>query len=240
MVRVNLLPPEIANRARQRRAVRLTIAALVLYAVLLGLVYYARLQQVNDARVQRDADAAEVTRLQTELAALAPYRELVDERQERDAALAQAMAEEVSLARVLNEVALQFPANSSLTALSVDLRVPEVPVAPAPAPAPTPADPAAPVTADAAAPVTIAPVTGEQPIIGLVTYAGYTVDRYAPGIEGLLQSVDRVPAFVDTFVTAAQIEVLGEGEVTSFSGTSDIDANAYTRRYEEGLPEVPR
>jgi hypothetical protein len=235
-VRVNLLPPEVARRSAQRRAATVTAGVLVLYVLLLGLLYLVKLDQVNDARVERDAAQAEVTGLQARITALQPFRELRADVDARNELLAQAMAEEVSVARMLNELSLAFPSTSSLRAFAVALDAPVAaagagPVTPPPAPAPTPQP----------APGTPAAEEALDQLIGTVTFEGYSVEAYAPGVEAVVVDIARVPSLVDPFVAAAQVEQIGDTDVTAFSGNADVDATAYTRRYEQGLPlEGPR
>lgn len=245
MARVNLLPPEVSRRSAQRRATMITAALLLLYLVLLGLLYAVKLVQVNEARAARDATQAEVAAVQSQLAALQPFRELDAQIQERNRLLAGAMASEVSVARLLNELSLTFPATSSLRALSVTLQPPppaDASPAPAPAPGATPAPAPAPGATPAPEPVPSpapgaaeAGVEADEPI-GTVTFEGYSVEQYSPGVEAVVVDVARVPGFRDPFVAAAQVEQIGDEDVTAFSGNADVTATAYTRRYEGGLP----
>lgn len=253
VARVNLLPPEIGQRSARRRVIAVGSGLLALYAVLLLALYLVKSSEVAQATRDRDAAQAELALLQAEEAELAPLRELDTELDDRNAVLVSALSLEVSGARILNELSLAFPANSSLRALNlavsppVPVAAPVAPAAPAEgAAAPAAEGAAAPAAEGAAAPVTpevaapavpliVDPALAAQTVIGAVTYEGYSVDQYAPGVETLLEDLDEVPGLADPFALSAQAELIGETEVTGFGGQADLTAEAYTRRYERGL-----
>lgn len=237
-VRVNLLPPEIAQRTRQRRLLGVVGGLLVLYVVLLAALYVVKLDRVNRARDARDTAQAELQTLQTRLVALSPFRVLEQELEQRNAVLAQAMVREVSTARLLNELALVFPASSSLRTLTLSLQPDPAVAAVAAPPPPADATGAAPPTPAPTPIPTPAPAPPDltEPIIGAVTFDGYSVDEYAPGVRSVVVDLRGVPGFVEPKVVTAQIEDLEGAEVTGYVGDADIDASAYTRRYADGLP----
>jgi hypothetical protein len=217
--RVNLLPPEIGRRSQQRRLLAVTAGALAVYVALLGLLYTAKLGRVEAARQERDTAQAEVTRLQGEVLALAEFRDLALRLEERERVLTAAMGAEVSVARILNDLSLAFPGTASMRSLNLALASTSTPAADGAAPAPSPSD---------------------SRTVGSLTFEGYSVERYAPGVESLLLNVEQVSSFQSPYVAAAQEEQIGSTEVTGFSGTVDIDEDAYTRRYAAGLPEEGR
>ncbi len=223
-VRINLLPPEVAQRARRRRLGVAVGGLLVVYVLLLAALYVVKLGQVNQARAERDDAQAEVTRLESEVAALGPFRALDQQLDQRNAILAQAMAEEVSMAGLLNELALVFPSTSSLRSLGVALERGLEEEAP---PAADPSVPAPPPPAPT--------VPDETTLIGNVTFEGYSVEEYAPGVRSVIVELRRVPAFVEPRVATAQAEEIGDTEVTSYTGDADLNASFYTQRYVNGL-----
>jgi uncharacterized protein YlxW (UPF0749 family) len=205
-VKVNLLPREVGELARTRRITNYTIVGVLAFVALLALLYVFKLGEVNNARNDRDAAQAEVTRLQAEVAQLEQFRQLADQLEARNALLTASMESEVSWSRVLNDLSLTFPANSSLLTLTA-----------------TQADPAA-------------GVAQGPGIIGDVAFSGYSVEEYAPGVESVLIEFDKVQAFVNVFLSTAAQETIGTTEVTNFQGTVQLDEDAYTRRYVDGLP----
>jgi cell division protein FtsB len=208
-VRVNLLPQEVHTARAGRRATNVTILLVLLFVALLGGLYVLKLQEIQQAEEERDAVQAEVDRLEAEVASLEQFRQLADELEARNAILASAMAREVSYARLLNDMSLAFPANASLRTLQVTAQDP----------------------ADAPGGVSF----GDS--VAIIAYNGYSVERYAPGVETVIIEFDKVDHLFATYLTAAQTEEVGDTEVTGFSGTVQVDDDAYTQRYADGLPE---
>lgn len=243
--RVNLLPQEVAEREQARRTAVIAAAVLLVFLAVLAFIYFSKLAAVNAAREDRDGEQQRVAALSAELGQLEQFRLLADQLDERERLLVQAMDTEVAVARVLNDVALQFPTSASLRSMALVLNE-EAAVAPPVAPAPDPSAtgaPAAPVAPAApAGPERIAtpPSTradaGSAGSIGSITFEGYSVERYAPGVESVVLQLEEVRSFIGSFVTAAQDEDIAETEVTSFTGLVDLDPDAFTRRYVEGLP----
>lgn len=210
--RVNLLPREIAERARVRRSASWTIAGVAAFAAVLGLLYLAKLGQINEAEDERDQAQAEVTQLQAELATLQEFAELDREVKARNQLLAAAMATEISWARTLNDLALTFPASSSLTELDASM-------------------------------VGVAGVEGASvdenvsaAAIASLRFAGYSVERYAPGVERVLLKFSDVGMFFNSYLAQAATELRGDTLVTGFNGSLELSEDARTNRYAEGLP----
>jgi hypothetical protein len=212
-VRVNLLPREVEVQARQRRSATFTVVGVLLFVVLLGVAYFLKLGAVEQARQDRDAAQAEVTRLRAEVAQLEEFRILADKLDARNQILMFAMGNEISWARTLNDLSLTFPANASLrslTATATDARLTRQET---------------PGSLD----------FGEA--IAQLIYQGYSVERFAPGVEVVLLEFDNVRAFFNAFLTTAQVEEIGSTEVTAFNGSVRLNEEAHTNRYENGLPE---
>ncbi|MDP8969362.1 MAG: hypothetical protein M3N52_02440 [Actinomycetota bacterium] len=214
-VRVNLLPPEVQERRRARRAAVLTAAALGAYLVLLGLVYLLKLGDVAQARQERDQAQADVARLQAQLDALEPFRRLAQQVEARNNVLAAAMATEISWSRVLNDLSLTFPPNASLLTLS--------------ATQPTAEDAGETGQAESGA-------VALDEVVATVEFSGYSVERYAPGVERVLLRFDEVRSFFNSYLATAAAEERGTTEVTNFNGSVQLGREAYTRRFAEGLP----
>lgn len=215
-VRVNLLPREIFERARARRVTQATAAAVVLFVGVLGLVYMGKLADVRTAEQARDDARVEVVRLENEVAELDEYRVLAEQLETRNELLAASMATEISFSRVLNDLSLAFPSNASLQTLTMD-------------------------TAETAetAETAGAGETGQinfGEAVAKATFTGYSVERFAPGVETVLLDFDRTRAFFNAFLTTAAQAEVGDTEVTNFNGSVTLDRDAYTGRYRDGLP----
>lgn len=208
-VKVNLLPREYEVQARERRVTGLTVVLVLVFVAVLGVVYFLKVGAVDQARAERDAEQAEVSRLTAELAQLEEFRELADRLQARNDLLAFAMANEISWAAMLNDLSLTFPASASLRTLTGQFDDPEEPGA-------GEIDPGTRVAA--------------------MVFSGYSVERLAPGVEIVLIEFDKGRAFFNSFVTSSAVEEIGNAEVQGFDGSVQLDENAFTRRYEAGLP----
>jgi Tfp pilus assembly protein PilN len=213
--RVNLLPPELHERRLLRRTALYTGAGLTVLVLLLGLVLAVKVVETSRARVERDLAQAELDQLQLRVAELAPYRELADRLESRNAVLASAMSKEIAWARVLSDLSGSFPDGASLTTL--------VATAAQPVEGGAVGEPAA--------------VEGTEPSAASVQFTGYSVQEYAPGIERVLIDFDRSRSFFGPYLASAEEQEIGEEKVTTFSSTVQITESAYSGRYELGLPE---
>ena len=225
---VNLLPPELGAQVRARR-VQLAIGiALVGWLGLLGGVHAVKSAAVEDVRAERDVQQTEIVRLQGVKAQLTPFGQMQARLDEGNTVLMAAMQGEVAVSQLLDEVAQAFPPSASMRSLTLD-------VSPtfAAAGAGAVAAPVAAAVADPAAPVDPAAELGP---IGRLTFDGYTVEGYAPGVESVLVGFSAGSRLVDGYAAAAQEEDLGGVLVTGFSGRADVTREARTGRYAQGLP----
>lgn len=119
--RVNLLPGTVAesNAATRQRV----SAGLIVLVVLIGLgvawfLQQSTLRDAEDELVEAEADLAMA---QQEVAELAEFADLETRLARADGLLTGAMADEVTLAGVLQDVALVIPTEGAITSLSVNL-----------------------------------------------------------------------------------------------------------------------
>lgn len=120
-VRVNLLPE--ATRARSRAArqrVYAGLVALTLLAVLAGVYAWSGMQ-LADAEDELAAEQAVSAGLRSREAALVAYRELQQRLAVADDTLMQVLGDEVSLAAVLQDVAVALPDDTQLESISITL-----------------------------------------------------------------------------------------------------------------------
>lgn len=211
--RVNLLPREIEEKAKARRTTSWAIGAVAAYAALLGVLYIAKLGDLDAAREERDNAQAVVDQRQADLASLQEYAELDRQLTARNDLLAASMATEISWARVMNDLALTFPPSSSLLTLTATTE-----------------------NAEEAGLDGTAPDNPNSQSVASLVFDGYSVERFAPGVERVLVKFDEIEAFFNVYLAQANEVVRGDTEVTSFGGTAQLNDNAYTGRYAEGLP----
>jgi Tfp pilus assembly protein PilN len=109
--RVNLLPPEIAERARFRR-IQLALGGGVLAVVgAVALLYVSAVGSVNEATVELETATATGTQLQAEKAKYADVTAVYARAAAAEAMLTQAMGEEVRYSQFLNDLSLTIPEN---------------------------------------------------------------------------------------------------------------------------------
>jgi Tfp pilus assembly protein PilN len=114
---VNLLPPEIRQRAKVRQ--RTAVVAVIGVAVLLLIAFYL-LQTMELSRVEEDLAAQQQTnsQLQTEIAALSRFGDLQAELQEKEELLSAVYVNEIAWSGVLVDVSRVIPDDAVLIDLS--------------------------------------------------------------------------------------------------------------------------
>jgi Tfp pilus assembly protein PilN len=124
-VRVNLLPE--ATKQRDRASQQRSIAALAGVVLLAGLggVYLWASSQVKQAEDELIAQQAVSAELRGEQAELVAFQELADRRDQSDALLIAAMADEVSAAGLLQDIAAVLPSDTQLETLVVTMTPPD-------------------------------------------------------------------------------------------------------------------
>ena len=109
--RVNLLPPEIAERARLRRVQLGLGGGLLVVLATVTAVYAAAVGSVRDAGVALDASTARGSALQAETAKYADVEAVYAQASAAEAMLTEAMGEEVRYSRFLSDLSLTVPEN---------------------------------------------------------------------------------------------------------------------------------
>ncbi len=209
---VNLLPARYIERIAERRWVGVVVAALLALLAMLTLASVAQSRELNRGHEERRVEQARYDDLQARRAKLRPFRELADRITGRERLLAAAMNTEVSWAGVLDSLSSTFPADASLTALTAETKVLAFGSVP-------PLDP-----------------RSRGSIIGATTLKGYSVEKFTPGVERTLQLLATVAGMSEPRLQVGVVEEIGDRRVTSFEGTTFINATALSGRYADGLP----
>lgn len=120
-VRVNLLPEATKERSRaaQHRAIAMLVGVVLLAG--LGGAYWWATSQVAEAEDRLLAAETRTAELQSESDELQAFGELATRRELSDEVLLSAMASEVSLAGVLQDVAAVTPSDTQFETLTVAL-----------------------------------------------------------------------------------------------------------------------
>lgn len=177
-VRVNLLPEDVRQREGANRA--RIVAGLLGLVLVAGLAFLTFMQRgdISDAE-QRLAEVEQQNQeLQADVAALQPFADLEARATGAADLVEQALAPEVSLAAVLQDLSLVFPPTAELTTLSISAQDEDD----------TPA------------------VGGTRLVVGSVAAQGRVVSGIAPGVERLLIDFDRAAIFDNPFVTSTSVD----------------------------------
>lgn len=118
MPAVNLMPPEIAEAARFRQLQVVMGAAVVLSAVIVGLLYTHARSGVSNAQKSLTASENTHTSLQTKLTSLSSVQQTYDDVQAKEQLLQTAMGPEIRWSYILNDLSFRVPSNVWLTNVS--------------------------------------------------------------------------------------------------------------------------
>ena len=209
-VRVNLLPSEALERQRASRQRALAGLAALLLLVLLAGVYWWQNSRIQDARSELATEEERVSELQAEVDGLREFDELRARLTDAEETLAAVLANEVTLAGILQDLAAVTPPDAQIDDLTASIGATDE-----------------------------ERLGAEGPSVGAFTINGQTVTSHAPGVERLLLSLGKVASFQELFVESSILEELeGVDEpVVSYTVDGRIGSEVLTGRYLDGLPE---
>lgn len=210
--RFSLLPARYAEQVAERRWARLVAAALVVVLGLLVLTGLTQGRTLRQTEKKRDVEQARNTALAARAGQLLRFRQLADAVAGRERLLAAAMGTEVSWATVFTNLAQGFPADSSLTSISAESKLPAFGTLPA------------------------VKAGDEKSVIGAAALKGYSIEKFTPGVERLLQMLVTVRGLSEPRLQVGTVNEIGNRPVTSFDGNAFVDARAMSGRYAQGLP----
>jgi Tfp pilus assembly protein PilN len=203
-VRVNLLPKVVAERAKERRALRVGMALVAVSCMAVGAGWYVANSQIADANAQVINAKAAVTVLNQENARYADVPRVFQAVRSAKMELDTAMRSEVRWSYVLNDLSLITPQGVSLvnmTATSLD-GTPE------------------------AANGTGTASKADQPV-ARVTWNGEATAFN--GIAAWLDALAKLPTYSNPYFTASTRDA-SAGKVT-FTSTADVTKDALSNRY---------
>ena len=202
MSQVNLLPPEIRQRAQTRKLTLMVIAAGVLVLVLVGfffVVQSASLARVNDEIDRQEARNADVSE---QIEGLKEFAALQTEAQAKQALLQTAFANEVSFSGILLDLSRVIPSDAYLTTFSAQV-------------APPVTDP------------TVVPVVTDTPLIGTMTAAGEA--QGADSLASWITRLESVKGWVNPWISTITESLPASDRFTFNSGT-DLTSDVLTER----------
>ena len=200
MSQVNLLPPEIRQKATVRnQAIMVGIAgaAVIGFIIILYLLQSVALRSANS---DLNAQVAVNSGLEHQVADLQPYQDLALELESQQAIVTSAMAYEVSWSSALRDLQLVLPDEMTINSFNGT------------------------VTATAAAPP-VTPTGGGQPVIGGITMAGESVGSLR--LARWLSRLDEPKGWENPWMASA---TKGEGDRWTFTTSVDLFESAVTTR----------
>ena len=212
MPRVNLLPPEIAEKATLRKA-QLAMAGVGLAAVaVVGVMYTQKAAAVSSAQDAKAQALATNAKLKTDLSALKNVSDTYAQVDAAKATLASAMQYEVTWSTYLHNITLNIPENVWLTSLTATVQPPGV------------------VNPNAA---TGAKTSVLDPGLGTVTIAGTAFDH--PDVAAWLESLAKTKGYANAYFTQSAEAYIGDRRVVNFTSSVNLTPDALSNRYTKGL-----
>lgn len=205
--RVNLLPPEIAEQAKVRRAQLAMVGTGLAAVAVVGVMYMNASAKVSEAE-QRKADATAMqAKLKSDVAKLQVVRDTYDQVDAAKQTLATAMGYEILWSSYLNDLTLTIPENVWLTNYSVKMNE---------------AKKAGTGGSSADGPVL-------DPGLGTVTVTGvaFTHDDVAAWLESLAKQ----KGYSHPYFTESTEFKIGDRVVVKFTSTTYITEKALSNRY---------
>lgn len=207
--RVNLLPPEIAQQRRLRRAKGALAGAGALTVGLVALLYVGATGAVADAQSQLDTASAGQARLRSEAATYRDVTAVYAGAAAAKATLVQAMGQEVRWSRLLGDLSLTVPDTVWLKSLTFTQAA-----AAGAAGAPTGGTTAA---------------AGGAAAIGSASFSGvgFSHDDVALWLESLAGQ----KGYADPYFSQSSEALIGRRKVVTFTSTTTVTADALSGRY---------
>lgn len=204
--RVNLLPPEIAEKAKLRRS-QVAMAATGLGAVaVVGLLYMQASAKVSDAESDKRAAEARHAVLQRDLRKLDNVKQIYAQVDAANKTLATAMHYEVRWSSYLYDLTLTIPEAVWLESMEANLTL------------------APPATGENE------PVL--DPGLGQITFKGSAFSH--DDVAAWLESLAKQKGYSDPYFTKSE-DRMASREVVDFESTTYVNDKARSNRYAKGL-----
>jgi len=202
---VNLLPPEIAEKALFRR-VQLGLGAAVVAALgVVGLLYLSAASSATSAQGDLDTATASGQSLQAQSAKYSEVTGVYARAAAAQTQLGTAMGDEVRYSQLLNDLSLSVPSNVWLKSLSYT----------------SVAAPAAGAAATA--------VPGATPGIGTLNVTGVAFSH--DDVAVWLESIGSQKTYVNPYFASSTEALIGTRKVVNFTSTATVTAVARSGRY---------
>ncbi|HWL36492.1 MAG TPA: PilN domain-containing protein [Frankiaceae bacterium] len=210
--RVNLLPPEIAERAKVRKAQLAMVGTGLAAVAVVGVMYTQASAKVSDANEQKEQAVAANVALRGDLAKLETVKATYAKVDAANKTLTTAMKYEVRWSSFFHGLTLTIPENVWLDQMEVRMTV-----------------------AKTAGSGDNAPVLDPQ--LGTVTFKGKAFSH--DDVSSWLESLDKQKGYSDPFFTLSKLVIepgMGNRPRYTFDSTAYVNEKALSNRYEKGLP----
>jgi Tfp pilus assembly protein PilN len=208
--RVNLLPPEIAERNTLRRAQLAMVGTGLAAVAVVGVMYTQASAKVSSAEHAKTEAVAENARLTNQLGQLQNVRDTYAQVDVANKSIATAMQYDVHWSQYLQDVTLYIPENVWLNTMQVKLTPPQ-------------AGPGASASGDAVL----------DPGLGTVTVTGTALTR--DDVASWLETVGKQKGFANPYFTSATERALGGRVVVDFGSTVNLTEKSLSNTYAKGL-----
>jgi len=207
--RINLLPPERAERRRARQITTTIVAAGVALVVLLGLVYAAELVRLNGQKHALATQQTTNASLQSQVAQLSQFQQLETQLQGKTTLLSNLTQDEVRWSVILADVSLVIPSDTWLTNFTA---------------------------AETASGTQSGPgATGTTPL-GSIQLTGTTFSHL--DVAKWLTRLAGVDAFTNTYLSLSSKSTIGPTNVVEFNSSVQLSDQAL-RRNQPGAERKP-
>lgn len=209
VVRVNLLPPEIAEKAKLRKAQGAMVATGLAAVAVIGVMYTQQTAKVSAAEEQKAQAVAAQTKLRAEQAKLANVRETYAQVDAAKATLATAMKYDIRWSGYLHDLTLRIPDNVWLTNVTAT------------------------VAADGAA----SPANNGNPGVldtglGTVTFSGTALAHN--DVASWLESLAKQKGYANPYFTQSTEVLIGQRKVVNYVSRVNLNDAALSQRYTKG------
>jgi Tfp pilus assembly protein PilN len=201
MTQVNLLPVEVKQRQRTRRATGLIISGAVAVLALLFLLFVMQSARLGKAQDELAAQQQANANLESQIADLQQYAELKSQVADKQALVAEAMQNNVLWSGALRDISMVIPSDMWLVSMSGTVTT---------------------QTGTVSAPgVSTAPDTG---LIGNIQYSGSSFSQ--PTISQWLKRLTNVDGWVNPWISQSTKGTTGSTTTYQFSGSVDLSTAA--------------
>ena len=205
--RVNLLPPEIAEKATLRKAQVAMLATGVGAVAVLGLLYLQATAKVSSAESEKQQALTAHTALQGQLARLDNVKKVYEQVDVANKTLATAMHYDIRWSSYLHDLTLTIPENVWLETMHLEL-----------------------TTNQAVAAAGSEPVL--DPNIGVIKFKGSAFSH--DDVAAWLQSLAKQKGYADPYFTKSE-DRLKSRVIVDFESTTYITEKALSKRYAKGI-----